>query len=176
MDDVEIMKGFDIQIKDNFLEKKLFEKLKNRLPILNYSAQNERLSYKSHVWFSTPCDKEVEKIIKKKCENILNKKLKTDICSYTLVGSQESLPHCDLSDNHEYQIIIYIKGNQNLHKGTGFYVFNEESKNYELNTHIGFKENRAVIWHSNSWHSPMCWASEDKSSRYSVIGMYKEKD
>ena len=59
------MKGFDIQIKDNFFSKKLFEKLKNRLPILNYAAQNEMLAYKSHVWFSTPCDKEVEKIIKK---------------------------------------------------------------------------------------------------------------
>jgi hypothetical protein len=51
---------------------------------------------------------------------------------------------------------------------TGFYL------NRELNTHVGFNENRAIIWHANTWHSPLNWASDDKSKRYSIICQFKE--
>ena len=40
--------------------------------------------------------------------------------------------------------------------------------------HVGFNENRAVLWHSNTWHTPMNWAADNKSKRYSIICQFKE--
>ena len=164
------MKGFHIIIKDNFFEKELFEKLKIHISNYQFVAQHHALtnSNYNHVWFSYPTEKDIENIIKNKCENIFNKKFRVNFCSYTLLASVDPLPHIDLNDNCDHQIIIYIKGNTNLHKGTGFYL------NNELNTHIGFNENRAVLWHSNTKHSPLNWASDDKSKRYSIICQLKE--
>jgi len=162
------MNGFYITVKDNFLEKEKLLELQKNLPLLNYSSKHNVIKNINHIWFSTPANKEITNIIKNKCEKLLNKKFKINFCSYTLLSTVEPLPHCDLSDETDYQVIVYIKGDVDLHKGTGFYV------NGELNTHIGFNENRAVIWHSNSWHTPMNWAADNKSKRYSVICQLKE--
>ena len=159
---------FDINIKDNFFEDELFNTLHNKVGYLQYEAKSNTLGYKQHPWFACPVEEDVKEIIKNKCEKIWNKKFKINFCVYTLVATVEPLPHCDLGDNCDHQLIIYIKGNVNLHKGTGFYL------NNELNTHVGFNENRAVLWHANTWHSPMNWASEDQSKRYSIICQLKE--
>jgi len=164
--------GFNITILDNFFDKNTLNKLQNALPILTYSSKYNYIHDISHIWFSAPAEDYIENILKENCEKILNKKLKINFCSYTLLSTVEPLPHCDLSEDCDYQIIVYIKGNENLHKGTGFYVGGEDK--YELNTHVGFRENRAVVWHANTWHTPMNWSSDDKSKRYSVICQLKE--
>ena len=168
------MNGFDIIVKDNFLEKNHLNKIHKDLSTLIWTGDDHNLyndddsKKTSHVWFTAPVSDFIQNIVHRKCETILNKKLKLRFCSYTLLASVEPLPHCDLSDECDFQIIIYIKGNTNLHKGTGFYL------NNELNTHIGFNENRAIIWHANTWHTPMNWSADDKSKRYSIICQLKE--
>jgi len=161
--------GFDIIIKDNFLDNKLFNNLHNKISYFNYSSELHGLGdgY-NHPWFACKTEKDVKEIIENKCEKILNKKFKASLCSYTLLATVKPLPHCDMYEDCDYQIIIYIKGNTNLHKGTGFYL------NGELNTHIGFNENRAILWRSNAVHSPLNWASDDKSKRFSIICQLKE--
>ena len=166
-------KGFNILIKDNFLDKKLFKNIHNQIDSFHYSPNENNFEkvdsgYKTHPWFASPVGENIKKIIKNKCEKIWNKKFKINFCSYTMLATVEPLVHSDLSGNCDYQTIIYIKGNINLHKGTGFYL------NNELNTHIGFNENRAVSWHANTFHSPLNWASDDKSKRYSIICQLKE--
>ena len=164
------MSNFDIIIKDNFIEKNLFEELKNKIPYLKYNGLGNYLKNEkgSHVWFSAPVENKIENIIKEKCEKTLNKKFKVPLCCYTMLGSHEPLVHSDNS-RADYQAIIYIKGDTNLNKGTGFYVFNKETNSHELNTHVGFYENRAIIWDSNIFHSPMNWSSDNKSFRFSII-------
>jgi len=161
-------KGFYITIKDNFFNENILKKLQDKLPTLNYSSQYNAIKNINHIWFSCPAEENIKDIIKNKCEKIWNKKFKIRFCSYTMLATVEPVVHCDLSEECDHQIIIYIKGNTNLHKGTGFYL------NNELNTHIGFNENRAVFWHSNTMHSPLNWAADDKSKRYSIICQMKE--
>ena len=160
--------GFNIIIKDNFLDQDLHKKIHSKIDKYNYSATFNGIKGIKHIWFSSPIEKEIQEIVKNKCEKILNKKFKVHFCNYTMLATVEPVVHCDHNDNCDYQIIIYIKGNTNLHKGTGFYL------NGELNTHIGFNENRAVLWHANTFHSPLNWASDDKSKRYSIICQLKE--
>lgn len=165
--------GFDIIIKDSFLDKNLYEKIYKKIDTFIYSCSNNHQTDNSgkgynHIWYSCDTENDIKTIVKNKCEKIWNKKFKARFCSYTMLATVEPLVHRDLSEECDYQIIIYIKGNQNLHKGTGFYI------NDKLNTHIGFNENRAVLWRSNAIHSPLNWASDDKSKRYSIICQLKE--
>ena len=162
------MYGFEIYVKDNFLDEKLFNDIKNKISNLQYFSNANYIKNVNHIWFSCPAEKEISEILKNKCEKILDKKLQVKFCSYTLLATVEPIAHSDLGEDCQYQIIVYIKGNTNLHKGTGFYL------DGELNTHIGFNENRAVLWHSNTMHSPLNWASDDKSKRYSIICQLKE--
>ena len=161
------MNGFDITIKDNFLDSDIFKKIHERIDMYNYFPQTNMIEGIKHIWFSCDAEEEIVKIVRKKCEKILNKKLKVRFCSYTMLATVEPLPHCDLGEECDYQVIIYIKGNNHLNKGTGFYL------NGDLNTHVGFNENRGVIWHANTVHTPLNWASDDKSKRFSLIMQMK---
>jgi hypothetical protein len=166
--------GFNIIIKDNFLDEKLFNKLHEKISYFNYDPKLNFLGEeKKHPWFSAPVSEKIKEIIKDKCEKTFRKRFKVSMCNYTLLASVEPLPHNDLGDDCDHQICIYIKGNTNLNKGTGFYLENGLNT-YELNTHIGFNENRAILWESNTFHSPLNWSSDDKSKRYSIICFLKE--
>jgi len=162
------MKGFDIIIKDNFLDEDVHKKIYKKIDRYNYFPRGNVIENVNHIWYSCDAESEISEIIKNKCEKIVHKKLKIRFCSYTMLATVEPRVHCDLNPDCDYQIIIYIKGNIDLHKGTGFYL------NKKLNTHVGFNENRAVIWHANTWHSPLNWASDDKSKRFSIICQMKE--
>jgi len=169
--------NFDIRIIDNFLDKDMHKKLKLLLPTLPYKCLDNILAGapSSHVWFSHPTHPDIAELIKDKIEKIYNEKFEIALSSYTMLATTTPLPHSDKS-SCDYQAIVYIKGNNNLHKGTGFYVLNEEIGEYELNTHIGFKENRVVIWESDAWHTPMNWASEEQSKRFSIIFQLKKQN
>ena len=52
------------------------------------------------------------------------------------------------------------------------YIKNEDG--FQLNTHVGFVENRAIFWDSRAWHSPLNFAANDKSKRFSILAQYKE--
>ena len=160
--------AYDIMIKDNFLDEELFNNLHSRVGTFMYAAKINLLTNGKHPWFSAYVSEDIQEIVKNKCEKIWNKKFKVTMSAFTLLATVEPLPHCDLKDDCSHQIIIYIKGNTNLHKGTGFYM------KKKLNTHIGFNENRAILWRSNACHSPLNWASDDKSPRYSLIFQLKE--
>ena len=160
--------AFNIIIKDNFLDQDLHKKIHSRIDSYSYSPNNNKIENINHIWFSCPVEEEIQEIVKNKSEKIWNKKFKINLCSYTMLATVNPVVHCDYTDNCDHQIIIYVKGNTNLHKGTGFYL------NGELNTHVGFNENRAVLWNSKIMHSPLNWASDDKSVRFSIICQLKE--
>ena len=159
--------SFNIIIKDDFLNQNLYKKIYKEIETYTYLPKHHVSSARNHFWYACKVQDNLKKIIKNKCEKIFNKKFKTMLCDYTMVASVEPFAHCDIATS-DYQIIVYIKGNTDLHKGTGFYL------NNELNTHVGFNENRAILWKSNAVHSPLNWASDDKSKRFSIISQLKE--
>ena len=98
--------GFNITILDNFFNKDIFNKLQNELPFLNYTAKYNFIENINHIWFSAVAEDYIANIVKENCEKILNKKFKIKFCSYTLLSTVEPLPHCDLDEDCDYQVII----------------------------------------------------------------------
>jgi len=168
--------GFDIRIIDNFLEESKLKYFKEKLPLLPYTGLGNYLDSNpsGHVWFSCDAEDEDKIYLNNKVNKFINKKLKLEMCSYTLVSKTKPLPHSDLCKENEFQGIVYVKGNEELNKGTGFYIKNND--NYELNTHIGFKENRAIFWKANAWHAPLNWAAKNSMKRYSIIMQFTGYD
>ena len=171
------MSNFDIRIKDNFLDKKIFNDIYSKINYYSYSGTKNHQECKSngtsHIWFACDTELEIKNYVTKKVEKSLNKKLICTLCSYTMLQTAVSLVHSDAGEC-DYQSIIYIKGTANIHKGTGFYVSNKNINAFDLNTHIGFYENRAVIWESQAYHSPMNFLAEDKSKRFSIICQFQK--
>ena len=165
--------NFNINIRDNFLDKNTFNKLYDKVPYLRYKPDEYVIDGVPHIWFSAKAEPQLGEAIKEKCEKAFNKKLHLTFFGYTMVATVEPIVHCDYNkDTTSHQIIIYIKGNTDLQKGTGFFLKNEDG--LQLNTQIGFKENRAIFWDSRAYHSPLNFSAEDKTKRFSIIAQYKE--
>ena len=174
------MSNFEINIKDNFFKKNLFEKIKNNLNNLKWEALGNFLnenSYKKHPWFTSPLeDDEIKNAIKENVSKYFRKKIISfNLINYSMVTKiKEPLPHNDFKENQNYQILIYLKGTPKLTNGTGFYV-KENDNQYILNTHVGFFENRAIFFKTNVFHSPLTW-DENSSARFSIICFLKTED
>jgi len=169
---------FDIQVKDNFLNKKDFEKVINYMKTIQWNAKD--LHYEQdtpeHHWFNKDCPKEISDIILKEVIKFFKVKiLKESLCQYTFVSkSEKNQIHNDAGDRLNFQIILYLEGDQNIHCGTGFYS-KKQDNSFELNTHIGFKPNRVVSWVSNVYHAPLNF-TDDFKSRKSIIAQYLVKE
>ena len=168
---------FDISIKDNFIEPDIFKSIYEKIPLYHYSGDLHRYAAdvgkrEHHLFFSKDVEPEIADYIRKKCEKLYNKNFKENYCTYTMVQRSKPMVHCDAGEFTTHQIIVYIRGDVGLHRGTGFYI--EKNNKYELNTHIGFNENRAIFWYSPVFHSPLLWNDENKSKRFSIIAQYKE--
>tara|TARA_R110000824_G_C14871148_1_gene642305 strand:+ start:86 stop:598 length:513 start_codon:yes stop_codon:yes gene_type:complete len=165
--------NFNINIRDNFFDKNTFTELYDKIPYLQYQPDQNMIDGIPHIWFSATVDPQLAVSIKERCEKTFNKKLTLRFCSYTMLATVEPAVHRDYDEEKtSHQVIIYIKGNTDLHKGTGFYI--KSGDGLELNTHVGFVENRAVFWDSKAYHSPLNFTAEDKTKRFSIIAQYKE--
>ena len=164
---------FDIRIKDNFLENNKFKDLYDKVPFYTYKHDMNSLYNVNHVWYASIASDEVSEYLKNHCEKEFSIKLKTHWCCFTMLAAVNPIVHCDYNEEKcTHQIIVYLRGNENLNKGTGFYTTKDNIN--ELNTHVGFKQNRAIFWNSEIWHSPLNWSADDKSKRFSLIAQYKE--
>jgi len=165
-----------LQIKDNFLPKELFEKLANYSVGLDYSSKNivQGSGYDAeHVFLSNLIDKndDLLKDIEKSIIEHFNVKIKnTHLAAFTCVNTKKATPHTDLSKfPNEKHLIIYLNGDSKLNAGTGFYSEVGEGA-FELNTAVGFRPNRAVIFNADTCiHSPLLYAAEGNSPRFSII-------
>ena len=91
------------------------------------------------------------------------KKIQTIL--YTIVSPQKQFaPHVD--NMGKYQVLIYLIGDETVNNGTGFYKPDKEG-NLNLNTHIGFRENRAILFTKDNYHANLLWAG-NSSMRYSI--------
>ena len=79
-------------------------------------------------------------------------------------------PHCD--DSYKLNCLVYLKGQPLLNSGTGFY--DKIGDNYELNSHIGFRENRAIIFDSTIYHTSLQF-NKDSGVRYVMANFLNYK-
>lgn len=166
---------FDIRIKDNFFNKEDYNKIKFfsskilwKPTNLCYSKNNPK-----HVWFTEDCPKEISDIVSKEVSKFFKIKILKEVtCQYSFVAKSKKIEvHNDGEGEHNFQVIIYIDGDENIHCGTGFYT-KKDDNTFNLNTHIGFKTNRIVSWSSGIYHAPLSFTNEYKS-RISIIAQYK---
>ena len=181
MEQQELKQDFDIRIKDNFFTPEEFKDISKKIVYRQY--HDDHLQYrgkdKHHVWFTSNCEDEVRELLTKKVEKLFGVKIiRMGICQYSFVSKAIKTIHVhkDLSPECNFQTIIYVRGNPNIHSGTGFYVETErETVKQELNTHIGFFPNRIGAWTSNVFHAPLSFA-EGFDTRYSILTQYLIKE
>ncbi len=82
--------------------------------------------------------------------------------SYFLSSKHEEItPHNDACD---VNCLVYLKGKEIVNSGTGFFE-KKEDESLVLNRHIGFKENRAIIFDSKIYHTSLQF-NDDAGSRF----------
>tara|TARA_R100000030_G_scaffold71101_1_gene54695 strand:- start:32 stop:568 length:537 start_codon:yes stop_codon:yes gene_type:complete len=168
--------NLDLQVKDNFLPKELFEKLSVYCINLEYSSKNiiyKGKNYDEHIFLSNPIykdDKLLQDLEKSIIKHFKLKIKNLNIAAFTCVNTKEPTPHTDgLTFPNEKHLILYLNGDSNLNAGTGFYNRTNDN-NFDLNTAVGFFPNRAVIFNANNcYHSPLLYTSKDNSPRFSII-------
>jgi hypothetical protein len=146
-----------IYVLDNFLENHFFEFLKN------FSKSSEvKYSPKYFAGVSEKTDKNTygfrqniyldDKIciyIKNRClEKFKYKILELSECGLDKRKLTQFKPHTD-EKGGIMNLYLQIEGQTKLNHGIGFYTDNN------LDIHVGFKENRAVLFNSNIYHTPL---------------------
>ena len=160
----------NIYIQDNFFEEDFFKKLQSEVLGIEFKSRyldlkgnetmkNEYQRNYHHVELSdnSLVVQEVINNIKKYFRHPAKK-----ISSWYFLSfpNTPAIPHEDVS---KFNCLIYLIGNKLVNNGTGFYE--KVNDNYELHTHIGFKENRAIFFDSTKWHSPLQFAG-NSTPRY----------
>ena len=171
------MSDFNLHIIDNFLSYDVYNDILNYIPNIEWSGENHFYSVNEknntkHVWYSQNVENDyfiehIKEAIKKNSNFPVNK---FRLLSFTLATKVEPFPHTDSHPECKYQLILYIDGNNDINKGTGFYVKN--GNNYDLNTHIGFFKNRDILFKSGVWHSPLLFNAKDSIPRISIIAQF----
>jgi hypothetical protein len=163
-------------VKDNFFEKKVYDEILKDISTLKFTNRNTYVPNKNvyqQTYFNVPLNKnhfaviEVLKILK---EYGLNLKLWESV--YFLSSKHKKpTPHDDATD---LNCLVYLKGKELVNSGTGFY--DKTGDTYKLNRHVGFKENRAIIFDSKIFHSSLQF-NEDAGSRYVMANfLYYKND
>jgi len=157
---------------DNFLPKTEFNKIHSNIPFLEWAPNDLNIPNVNHIWYSYgPLSPQDFSMFAKALEKKFNKKIiSCKLNSWTWVNTKEPRPHIDYVKNKcEYQLIVYIRSDEKISGGTAFYSQNEKGLN-EIDIHIGFKENRAILFKSKDClHSPLLWNSKSQTGRYSAI-------
>ena len=173
----EINNKFEIFIKDDFFNNFFYEKVLNNLNTAIWSPNLNKLRKETkHLWLASSLDDlDIKNYIFEKIKNYFYKEIiSVELINYTLVSKlQNPIPHNDFGENVNYQLLIYLKGEEKLHNGIGFYI--QKENEFILNTHIGFRENRAIFFKAGTTHSPLTW-QEDCSKRFSIICQLLVKD
>ena len=165
--------NLDLQIKDNFLPKDLFDKLSVYCTTLDYDdkmikykVDDEHVFYTNQIFENDDLLKDIEKsIVKYFSMGIKN----LHLAAFTLVAAKEPTPHIDkLKFATEKHLIIYLQGDSHMNAGTGFYESRGDVLN--LNTAVGCYPNRAVLFNGHdTHHSPLLYTAENVTPRFALI-------
>jgi hypothetical protein len=149
-----------IKIIDNFFEDKTLEQIQNHMlnnlkftpTYYNHTTEKNKENYYGSRFYLEDDPKLSETFVKQ-----AEKKFKIKIKEIQR-GSGLDIRNLDHFQPHKddgagiVNILVMLKGKTDVTNGTVFY--NKVENNLELDTHIGFRENRAVMFPSNHYHSP----------------------
>lgn len=175
--------SWNIHIIDDFLPKDIFNNIYENIGKLSFSPMyiknNKGEDKDAHIFFSHAIHSDDNFIttIKENVRKKFRQEMKRiNLAAWTLTNAQEPAPHFDIEKfPGERHLMIYIKGDQEVNSGTGFYIENKD-KGHDLNTHIGFKKNRAVLFSAkNCMHSPLLWNSTSMG-RYACLVWFESVD
>ena len=166
-------------VKDNFFKEDVYNeilkdisklKFNNRSTTINKKNTRENNVYQK-IYFNVPLN--VNHFAVQEVSKLLNN------YGFTLNSSEhvyflstkhkEPTPH---EDGWDLNCLVYLKGSEIINSGTGFYEKKEEE--YVLNRHIGFKENRAIIFDSKIFHTSLQF-NEGAKPRYVMANFYKNR-
>ena len=164
-------------VKDNFFNEDIYKKILIDLSTLNFFNRNNYISEKHRniyqkIYFMVDLNPKHFAVVE--VEKILSN-YGFDICgiehNYFLSSKhEEATPHNDAGA--DLNCLVYLKGNEIINSGTGFY--DKKENQYVLNRHIGFKENRAIIFDSKIFHSSLQF-NEGAEKRYVMTNFFKYK-
>jgi len=161
----------NIYVQDNFFDSKFLQTLQKELLTLEFESRyhDELGGLFSHVYQRNYHQVKLHKNAPVVLELIKLIKLHFNFSSIKEIASfyflsfpnTPAIPHKDTSD---FNCLIYLLGDPLMNNGTGFYIDGPGEEKI-LNSHIGFKENRAIFFDSKIYHSPLQFAG-NSSSRY----------
>jgi hypothetical protein len=175
------MQKNNIHIQDNFFDNDFFVKLQKEIVLLNFKSrfaevkENSPDDIANHIYqrnyhhVSIHEDALVYHEVIKKIKKYFNFSVKHMISHYFLsFPNTPAIPH---NDRSIYNCLIYLVGDKLINNGTGFYEMIKEE--CVLNTHVGFKENRAIFFDSKIIHSPLQFAG-NSTPRYVMANFIHE--
>jgi len=161
-----------IQILDNFFEEKLFINVKNYVTTKliftpRYHDENKERNNDNYYGsrFQLTQDKNLLDTFVKQSEKKFNIKIKElgFDSGVDIKNLNNFQPHID--KGLKLNILIMIAGPTAVTNGTVFYADEKNSK--VLDIHVGFRENRAIMFSSDIWHSPHA-NKESNTKRYTA--------
>tara|TARA_R100000697_G_C5399736_1_gene184940 strand:- start:65 stop:583 length:519 start_codon:yes stop_codon:yes gene_type:complete len=170
--------SLNIQIVDNFFSKKEYDILVNNLNKIAYTpATNSQGLYgMNHDIKETEENKWMFDKIKNKFSPGFPemKELEMVYASFQMRDNKNNIsPHKDEGiDGHytcKYNCLIYLKGEELTYNGTGFY------HDTNLNTYIGFVNNRAMFFNGRDVYHTCLQGLGDSSARYTLGVFYGKK-
>tara|TARA_R100000900_G_scaffold133857_1_gene110792 strand:+ start:337 stop:849 length:513 start_codon:yes stop_codon:yes gene_type:complete len=146
-----------IKIIDNFFEDILFKNIKNHIttklfftPRYLNSAKERNKDTTYGMRFALKEDPNLLKTFITQAEKKFNIKIKETLLDsgIDIRNLENFMPHDDEETGAKINILVMLKGPTAVSNGTVFYTEGE------LDIHVGFRENRAVLFPSNWVHSP----------------------
>ena len=168
-------------VKDNFFFFFIYNEILKDISKLKFNNRttliDKKNSYLNNVYqkiyFSVNLDVShfaVKDVCKKLSEYRLNLS-PVEHAYFLSTKHKDATPHADWKV--DVNCLIYLKGEMTLNSGTGFYDI--KNNNYELNRHVGFKENRAIIFDSKIFHASLQF-NEGAKPRYVMTNFFKNKN
>jgi len=165
-----------IHIQDNFFDSKFIQTLQKELITLEFKhrfSTFKHINNYDHNYHHVELTEDapvVQEVTKQLKTHFNFSSIKYMQSSYLLsFPNTPAVPHQDESD---FNCLIYLLGNPLINNGTGFYI--EQEGNQVLNSHVGFKENRAIFFDAKIYHSPLQFAG-NSTPRYIMANFIKKK-
>ena len=164
-----------IIVKDNFFKSETLEKIQNQLSAINFTNRfnDQKNTIYQKIYFYQNIDKN-HFALKEMHDNLKTYDLKynpdkTESSYFLSTKHKDPTPH---NDDNYFNCLIYLKGEHLVNSGTGFYDV-VPSNRAVINTHVGFKENRAIIFDAKLYHASLQF-SENTATRYAMANFCYE--
>ena len=165
-----------IHIQDNFFDSKFIQTLQKELITLEFKhrfSTFKHINNYDHNYHHVELTEDapvVQEVTKQLKTHFNFSSIKYMQSSYLLsFPNTPAVPHQDESD---FNCLIYLLGNPLINNGTGFYI--DQGEEQILNSHVGFKENRALFFDAKIYHSPLQFAG-NSTPRYIMANFIKKK-